>query len=213
MNEAIQPKANAGRLLPGWLTATLLLLLALALPADEQPQVGRPGPGTHTRSLRVGDRDRKYRIYIPKSYNDDKATPVVLVFHGGGGDPDGMMKLCGMNAKAELAGFIVVYPFGTGRFGDRLLSFNGGECCGYALDNKAADGMRVTRKTWTGGRKGSEVVLIEIEGGGHTWPGQRPVVARLGDSTMDISANDLMWEFFQRHPRTGAGQTQQKATP
>jgi len=342
MNQAYQSKSGIRHSLPQWLTATLLLVMAFALSADEPAQVGRPGPGTHTRSLRVGDRDRKYRIYIPKSYNDDKATPVVLVFHGGGGDPDGMMKLCGMNAKADLAGFIVVYPFGTGRFGDRLLSFNGGECCGYAQDNnvddvgfvrallddvasvasvdadrvfatglsnggimahylaselsdriaaiapvggplmlekprnsravpvmhfhgtkdefapieggfgkgflgrngitafrsvehtmqtwvkangcrtepetvklpdKAADGMLVTRKTWTGGRKGSEVVLIEIEGGGHTWPGQRPVVARLGDSTMDISANDLMWEFFQRHPRTGAGQTQQKATP
>lgn len=81
------------------------------------------------------------------------------------------------------------------------------------LPDKAADGMRVTRMTWTGDRKGSEVVLIEIQGGGHTWPGQRPVIDRLGESTMDISANDLMWEFFQRHPRTGAGQTQQKATP
>ena len=43
----------------------------------------------------------------------------------------------------------------------------------------------------------SEVVLIEIEGGGHTWPGQKPIVSLLGESTMDISANDLMWEFFR----------------
>ena len=47
---------------------------------------------------------------------------------------------------------------------------------------------------------GSEVVLIEIENGGHTWPGMKPIVALLGESTMDISANDLMWEFFQKHP-------------
>ena len=61
--------------------------------------------------------------------------------------------------------------------------------------------MKVTRKTWGGGKKDSEVVLIEIDGGGHTWPGQQPVVSLLGESTMDISANDLMWEFFQKHPR------------
>jgi polyhydroxybutyrate depolymerase len=60
--------------------------------------------------------------------------------------------------------------------------------------------MKCTRKTWTGGRDGSEVVLIEIEGGGHTWPGMKPIVEMLGPSTMDISANDLMWEFFQKHP-------------
>ncbi|MFN7866218.1 MAG: hypothetical protein ACK5TX_02325, partial [Planctomyces sp.] len=82
-----------------------------------------------------------------------------------------------------------------------------------SLPDKADDGMRVTQKTWSGGRDGSEVVLVEIQGGGHTWPGQRPVVARLGAATMDISANDLMWEFFQRHPRTGVIPDRQKGNP
>ena len=61
--------------------------------------------------------------------------------------------------------------------------------------------MTVTRKIWGGGKDGSEVVLIEITGGGHTWPGREPPLEMLGASTTDISANDLMWEFFQRHAR------------
>jgi haloalkane dehalogenase len=69
------------------------------------------------------------------------------------------------------------------------------------LPDVADDGMRVTRQTWEDGKDGAEVVLIEIEGGGHTWPGQKPPVAFLGKSTKDISANDLMWEFFQKHAR------------
>lgn len=69
------------------------------------------------------------------------------------------------------------------------------------LPDSADDGMTVVRKTWGNGTNDSEVVLIEIEGGGHTWPGKQPTVALLGASTMDISANDLMWEFFQKHPR------------
>jgi polyhydroxybutyrate depolymerase len=44
------------------------------------------------------------------------------------------------------------------------------------------------------------VVLYVIEGGGHTWPGRTPRFAFLGKSTSHISANDLMWEFFQKHP-------------
>ena len=36
------------------------------------------------------------------------------------------------------------------------------------------DGTKVTRKTYAGGKNGAEVVLIEIEGGGHTWPGGPP---------------------------------------
>jgi polyhydroxybutyrate depolymerase len=69
-----------------------------------------------------------------------------------------------------------------------------------ALPDKADDGMKCTRKTWSGGEDGREVVLIEIENGGHTWPGNEPIVAMLGKSTKDISANDLMWAFFQEHP-------------
>jgi polyhydroxybutyrate depolymerase len=62
------------------------------------------------------------------------------------------------------------------------------------------DGTTITRKTYGSGKDGSEVVLVVIEGGGHTWPGQQPRLRLLGKSTMNISANDLMWEFFQRHP-------------
>lgn len=62
------------------------------------------------------------------------------------------------------------------------------------------DGTTVKRKTFGLGKNDAEVVLIEIEGGGHTWPGQKPFVGFIGKSTLDISANDLIWEFFQKHP-------------
>jgi polyhydroxybutyrate depolymerase len=63
-----------------------------------------------------------------------------------------------------------------------------------------ADGTKVTRKTWGGGTNRSEVVLFEIAGAGHTWPGGKPPLFCLEKSTMNISANDAIWEFFQRHP-------------
>ena len=66
--------------------------------------------------------------------------------------------------------------------------------------SKDGDEMKVTRKCYGGGKDGSEVVLVTVEGGGHTWPGQVPPVPFIGKSTKDISANDLMWEFFQKHP-------------
>jgi polyhydroxybutyrate depolymerase len=66
--------------------------------------------------------------------------------------------------------------------------------------HKAKDSMSVSRTTYRGGRGGAEVVLVMVDGGGHTWPGQQNHVQWLGQATMDISANDLMWEFFKAHP-------------
>ena len=50
------------------------------------------------------------------------------------------------------------------------------------------------------GTDDSEVVLIEVTGGGHTWPGQQPFVTFIGKSTKVVNANDLMCEFFSKHP-------------
>ena len=63
-----------------------------------------------------------------------------------------------------------------------------------------ADELRVTRKTYGGGKDDAEVVLIAIEEGGHTWPGQKSPVFFTGKTALNISANDLMWEFFVKHP-------------
>ncbi len=43
------------------------------------------------------------------------------------------------------------------------------------------------------------VVLVVVEGGGHTWPGSIDV-PRLGATTHEINATDQMWRFFAAHP-------------
>jgi len=55
-------------------------------------------------------------------------------------------------------------------------------------------------KTYGSGKDGAEVVLVVIEGGGHTWPGRETKLKLLGKSTKNVSANDVMWEFFVKHP-------------
>lgn len=62
------------------------------------------------------------------------------------------------------------------------------------------DAFKVTRKSYNGGKNGSEVVLYVIEGGGHVWPGRPSPGGFLGPTTYNINANDLIWEFFQKHP-------------
>ena len=296
--------------------ALSFLLAAAVLTA--QPMLK---PGDHTRNLKVDGRDRSYLVHIPKKYDGKTPMPVVLALHGASMNGPMMTVFCGLNKKADDAGFIVVYPSGGtgmgiflvwnagGRTGkdrpddvayiravlDDLGSVakvdpkrvyatgmsNGGMMCyrlaaelsdriaaiapiggtmaiekanpkrpvpvihfhgtddtfvpfngpgkdspkfmklksvedsiqtwvkidGCAekpeiadLPDKAKDGTTIERKTYRHGKDGAEVVLVVIKGGGHTWPGQEPIVGFIGKSTKNISANDLLWEFFQKHP-------------
>jgi polyhydroxybutyrate depolymerase len=64
------------------------------------------------------------------------------------------------------------------------------------IDTKA-DKLQVVRKEYRGN---ADVVFYVVEGGGHTWPGVVFVPVVLGASTSNIIANDVIWEFFERHP-------------
>jgi polyhydroxybutyrate depolymerase len=287
---------------------------------------GDPGlrAGDHSRTVEVEGVRRSYLVHVPPRYDPATATPVVLAFHGGAANADNMVVFSGLNEKADQAGFVVVYPAGSGRL-QRLLTFNAGNCCGHAaaanvddvaftrallddlakvvnvdqrrvfatgmsngammayrlaselsdriaaiapvsgpmgtkechpgrpvpvmhfhgdadefapfsggkgrgpsgtdfysvqhsidawveangcdttptvtrLADRQDDGTTVRRVTYGSGKAGAEVVLVVVEGGGHTWPGRDPRIRSLGVSTRDISANDMMWEFFRRHP-------------
>ena len=56
-----------------------------------------------------------------------------------------------------------------------------------------------------GGRNGTEVVLITVTGGGHTWPGgpQYLPVSVVGPVCQDFDAGELIWQFFARHALGG----------
>jgi len=44
-----------------------------------------------------------------------------------------------MDKLADRETFVAVYPNGTGRFGNRLLTWNAGACCAYAMSNNVDD--------------------------------------------------------------------------
>ena len=64
----------------------------------------------------------------------------------------------------------------------------------------AGDGTTIDTTTYAGGRQGSEVVLVKVRGGGHTWPGVPANYLFIGVTTVNANADDLMWDFFCRHP-------------
>lgn len=114
------------------------MLPTLTMLAILMTQPAALGPGDHTRTIEVDKRSRTYLVHVPPKYDSKKPSPVVLAFHGGGSNAEQMVKFCGLNETADKHGFVVVYPSGTGRL-EKLLTFNGGNCCGYAMTNKVDD--------------------------------------------------------------------------
>lgn len=95
----------------------LTLCLAAALTANPLPS------GDHERHLGVDDRVRTYFVHVPPQLDLSRPIPVVLVFHGAGMNGRMMAHFTGLNDKANAAGFVAVYPNGTGA-GELLLVFN-----------------------------------------------------------------------------------------
>jgi len=65
------------------------------------------------------------------------------------------------------------------------------------------DGTHSLRLRWTSCRGGTEVQLVTVTGGGHTWPGGSQYLPELviGRTSRDFSANALAWEFLRRFSR------------
>ncbi|MEX2159056.1 MAG: PHB depolymerase family esterase [Dehalococcoidia bacterium] len=64
----------------------------------------------------------------------------------------------------------------------------------------------VYRLRYTGCNDGADIELYVIDGGGHTWPDATSDEEGLGFTTHEISANDLLWDFFEQHPLVAAAE-------
>jgi CubicO group peptidase (beta-lactamase class C family) len=63
----------------------------------------------------------------------------------------------------------------------------------------------VFRERWGPGENGAEAVFYIVEGLGHQWPGGARISPneRLGPTSSALDATGVMWEFFERHHRSG----------
>ena len=78
---------------------------------------GAPGATTKDEvavspATNEGYATRSYWIHVPPGYDASRPTPLVLVFHGGGGTGIGMERATGWSALADRQRFLVVYPQG-----------------------------------------------------------------------------------------------------
>lgn len=101
---------------------------------------------------------------------------------------------------------------------DPYIPYGGGKGCGLLADyflsvddsisfwvkynNCNPEAMRTVSKNgniiidrYSDGNKGSEVLLYTTLNGKHEWPGEPK------DPVQEISATDIIWKFFQNHPK------------
>lgn len=301
-----------------WLIAAASTVAAVPPAAADRP--------TQAHTLEVGGRTRTYLLHVPPTLPAGPA-PLVLVFHGGGGNGPGTERLTRFSELADREGVLVAYPEGVGRnwydgreftgssrahreriddvgfvaalldavaharavdprriyatgisngavfshylaahlspriaaiapvvggiadppdaglrperpvsvlilqgTTDPLVPYRGGAVAfgrGRIIDTEdaarrwarlngtapeprstvlpapARDHCGGLRLTYSGGRDGSEVVLVRLDGGGHTWPGggQYLPEALIGRVCHDFSATTVIWEFFRTHPK------------
>jgi len=102
--------------------------------------------------------------------------------------------------------------FGRGKIIDteeaarRWAALNGGrEPVREPLPTDGKDRCGGLRTIYPGGRDGSEVTLVRLDGGGHTWPGGAQYLPQLliGRVCRDFDATVLIWDFFKTHPKPG----------
>jgi polyhydroxybutyrate depolymerase len=115
-----------------WVALLLLCSLALACggrvqaraaagehPATDQAITAVTGCGIPaTRgltlaSIRSGGSERTFRLYLPAGYDPSRPTPLVMNFHGFGGNGFLQERYAHMQEEAEKSGFIAVAPDGT----------------------------------------------------------------------------------------------------
>ena len=95
--------------------------------------------GDFVGSLTFRDHIRKYDVHVPPSYKGGEAWPLVVCFHGGGGDIGFARRMFRLNEKADKEHFLVCYPNGSGRLRDHVLTWNAIDCCGYAKSHNIDD--------------------------------------------------------------------------
>jgi len=107
---------------------------AQAAPAPRSPQTLQEGDF----SIQVGTLTREYRLHIPATIGSGAKASLVVVLHGGAGKPDTIARASRMDAVADAHGFLVAYPAGIRGRGPGG-SWNGGDCCGVAMQQQVDD--------------------------------------------------------------------------
>ena len=92
----------------------LILLSTLLIGCSNEDDADKPkhlNELMHT--INHDGESREYILYVPESYEGTYDVPLMINFHGFGGDVSDYMEYADMRSQAESENFILIYPQGT----------------------------------------------------------------------------------------------------
>lgn len=98
---------------------------------------GELQPGEKLEKLTWDGIEREYIVHLPPGHPGNRKWPLVLLFHGGGGNAGQALDQYGLREAADRHGFVLVAPNGTGRIALRTWNVKFG--FGYAKENEVDD--------------------------------------------------------------------------
>ena len=77
----------------------------------------------------------------------------------------------------------------------------GHNMCNKTPEENISDSENIIINTYTAGMNDTEVVLVTIVNGTHSWPGGKKGWIQGDIPALEINATDIMWDFFKHHPK------------
>ena len=68
------------------------------------------GPGDHQIKIQSAGMQREFLLHIPDGFQQGELYPLVIALHGRGASAAEMAEYTGLSIKADLEGFMVIYP-------------------------------------------------------------------------------------------------------
>lgn len=114
------------------LVAFLATLNLAQVQADESITKGQIQKQTY--DFKEASREMEYYLYVPRSYEKDTGTPLIVLLHGLGSKPKDVIQYAGITSEAEEHGYIVAAPYG---YNSRGWYGSQGEGRGFIRPNSA----------------------------------------------------------------------------
>lgn len=96
------------------LAACLALTMQLAFAFSGSPGCGADGWGSGSYDMQHEGISRTFRVHVPRGYGEGRPAPLVMMFHGWGGDENEFIANEEIRAEADRRGYILLAPRGLG---------------------------------------------------------------------------------------------------